>query len=125
MVNTMVFTHLPSSMMLALVPLMPTFGWAVALLLVRFSISHMDVPCRQAYTLSVVASEERSAAAGVTAVARSVGSAISPLLAAKMIGVASLSGMPFFLGGGIKAIYDLLLLREFGKVKPSEAEKDK
>jgi MFS family permease len=124
MVNTMVFTHLPSSVMLALVPLMPSFGWAVGLLLVRFSISQMDVPPRQAYVLAVVASQERSAAAGITAVARSVGSAISPMLAAKMIGIASLSGMPFFLGGGIKAIYDLMLLRMFGKVRPlGEGEK--
>ncbi len=78
LVNTMVFTHLPSNVFLFLVPLMPDLYWAVGLLLVRFSISQMDVPTRQAYTMAVVRPDERSAAAGVTAVARSVGASISP-----------------------------------------------
>ena len=69
----MVFTHLPSNVLLILVPLMPNVYWAIGVLLLRFSISQMDVPTRQAYTMAVVRPDERSAAAGVTAVARSVG----------------------------------------------------
>ncbi len=120
LVNTMVFTHLPSNVLLILVPLMPSLEWAVALLWLRFGISQMDVPTRQAYTMGVVSPEERSAASGVTAVARSVGAALSPLLAARMIGTPSLASLPFFLAGGIKIIYDLLLLRAFSAVKPEE-----
>lgn len=77
LINTMVFTHLPSNILLILVPLMPNVTLAVALLLLRFSISQMDVPTRQAYTMAVVRPDERSAAAGVTAVARSVGVALN------------------------------------------------
>src|SRR5262249_41365138 len=78
-VKTMVATHLPSNILLILVPLMPTLPLAVAVLLARFSISQMDVPTRQSYTMAVVPPQERSAAAGVTGVARTVGAAISPL----------------------------------------------
>ena len=81
LVNTMVFTHLPSNVLLILVPLMPNLPLAVAVLLLRFSISQMDVPTRQSYVMAVVPPEERSAAAGVTGVARTTGAAISPLLA--------------------------------------------
>lgn len=119
LVNTMVFTHLPSNVLLMLVPLMPTVGWAVALLLLRFSISQMDVPARQAYTMAVVRPDERSAAAGITAVARSVGASISPLLATVLVGSAALSGVPFVLAGGLKIVYDLLLYRAFSRGDPS------
>lgn len=81
LINTMVFTHLPSNVLLLLVPLMPTATLAVAVLLLRFAISQMDVPTRQSYTMAVVEPDERSAAAGVTTVARSLGAAISPALA--------------------------------------------
>jgi MFS family permease len=77
LLNTMIFTHLPSNVLLILVPLMPDVYWAVGVLLARFSISQMDVPTRQAYTMAVVRPDERSAAAGVTGVARSVGASIS------------------------------------------------
>ena len=78
LINTMVFTHIPSSIFLMLMPLMPNLPLAITLLLLRFSISQMDVPTRQSYTMAVVAPDERSAASGVTAIARSVGAALSP-----------------------------------------------
>ena len=81
LISTMVFTHLPSNVLLILVPLMPNLPLAVAVLFLRFSISQMDVPTRQSYVMAVVPPEERSAAAGVTGVARTTGAAISPLLA--------------------------------------------
>jgi len=78
LINTMVFTHIPSNILLILVPLMPTLPLAIGMLLLRSSISQMDVPTRQSYTMAVVAPDERSAASGVTAIARSVGAAVSP-----------------------------------------------
>jgi MFS family permease len=120
LVNTMVFTHLPSNALLILVPLMPSFRLAAAVLLLRFSISQMDVPARQSYTMAVVRPEERSAASGVTGVARSVGAALSPLLAAVLLGSPALMSVPFFLAGGLKIIYDLLLYRNFVAVRPAE-----
>lgn len=111
LVNTMVFTHLPSNALLILVPLMPSLTLAVAVLLLRFAISQMDVPARQAYTMCLVTPEERSAAAGVTGVARSVGAAVSPMLSAALMGFPALMGIPFFLAGGIKIVYDVLLFR--------------
>jgi MFS family permease len=113
LVRTMVFTHLPSNVLLILVPLMPTLPLAVAVLLARFSISQMDVPTRQSYTMAVVDPDERSAAAGVTGIARSIGAAISPLAAAPLIGGVALAGLPFVLAGGLKIVYDLLLYRGF------------
>jgi MFS family permease len=113
LVNTMVFTHLPSNVLLILVPLMPEVQWAIAVLLLRFSISQMDVPTRQAYTIAVVRPDERSAAAGVTAVARSVGASISPMLATVLVGSAAWMTMPFFLAGGLKIVYDVLLYKAF------------
>jgi MFS family permease len=109
----MVFTHLPSNLFLILVPLMPSLPLAILVLLLRFSISQMDVPTRQAYTMAVVAPEERSAAAGVTGVARSLGAAISPLLATMLVESPALMSVPFFLSGGIKIVYDLLLYWNF------------
>ena len=113
LVRTMVFTHLPSNLLLILVPLMPNLPLAILMLLLRFSISQMDVPTRQAYTMAVVPSDERSAAAGVTGIARSLGAAISPMLATLLIEQPALTSIPFFLGGGIKIMYDLLLYRSF------------
>ena len=114
----MIFTHLPSNVLLILVPLMPDVYWAVAVLLLRFSISQMDVPTRQAYTMAVVRPDERSAAAGVTGVARSVGASISPLLATVLVGSAGLMSVPFFLAGGLKIAYDMLLYRAFSSSMP-------
>jgi MFS family permease len=120
LVNTMVFTHLPSNVLLILVPLMPNLALAVAVLLLRFAISQMDVPARQSYTMAVVSPEERSAASGVTGVARSVGAALSPLLAAVLLGSPPLTSVPFFLAGGLKIVYDLLLYRNFVAVRSVE-----
>jgi MFS family permease len=120
LVNTMVFTHLPSNVLLILVPLMPTMTLAVVVLLARFSISQMDVPARQSYIMAVVAAEERSAAAGITGVARTVGAAISPLLVGVMFATPSLVDAPFYIAGVLKIVYDLLLYREFSAVRPDE-----
>ena len=113
LIRTMVVTHVPSNVLLILVPLMPNLPLAVAMLLLRFSISQMDVPTRQAYTMAVVAPDERSAAAGVTGIARTTGAAVSPVLAGPMLAVPALAGLPFFLAGGLKILYDLLLYRSF------------
>jgi len=120
LVKTMVVTHLPSNVLLMLVPLMPTLSLAVFVLLVRFSISQMDVPTRQSYTMAVVSPEERSAAAGITGVARTTGAAISPLFAGLLFARSSLIDVPFFVAGGLKIIYDLLLYRAFVAVRPPE-----
>jgi predicted MFS family arabinose efflux permease len=113
LINTMVFTHIPSNVLLCLVPLMPTPGLAIAVLLARFSISQMDVPTRQSYTMAVVAPDERSAAAGVTTVARSVGAAVSPMIAGVLFASPGLLAAPFLLAGGLKIVYDVLLYRSF------------
>ncbi|GAB4572857.1 MAG: MFS transporter [Anaerolineales bacterium] len=120
LINTMVFTHIPSNILLILVPLMPTLPLAIGVLLLRFSISQMDVPTRQSYTMAVVAPDERSAASGVTAIARSVGASLSPVFTGVFFGIPALLNIPFFLSGGLKIVYDLLLWREFRTVKPPE-----
>jgi predicted MFS family arabinose efflux permease len=122
LINTMVFTHIPSNILLMLIPFMPNLPLAIGLLFLRFSISQMDVPTRQSYTMAVVAPDERSAAAGVTAIARSVGASVSPLLAGLFYGspILLLSSVPIILCGGIKITYDLLLFRAFSAVRPPE-----
>ena len=120
LVNTMVLTHLPSNILLILVPLMPNLSLAVIVLLVRFSISQMDVPTRQSYTMAVVSAEERSAAAGITGVARTTGAAISPLFVGFMFARHSLINLPFFIAGTLKIIYDLLLYKGFVAIRPPE-----
>jgi MFS family permease len=121
LVNTMVFTHLPSNILLVLVPLMPNLPLAIVVLFARFSISQMDVPPRQSYTMAVVAPDERSAAAGVTGIARSIGAATSPAFAGAFLGNAGLLGAPFYVAGGLKIIYDILLYRSFRSVKDQES----
>ncbi len=113
LIRTMVFTHIPSNILLILVPFMPDLFWASGLLLVRFSISQMDVPTRQAYTMAVVAPDERSAAAGWTGIARTTGSAISPVLCGLIVAVPGMLAAPLVLAGGLKIVYDLLLYRSF------------
>jgi MFS family permease len=124
LVNTMVFTHLPSNVLLILVPLMPNVELAIAVLLLRFSISQMDVPTRQAYTMAVVHPDERSAAAGVAAVARSIGSSVPPMLATIFVGSAAMMSLPFFLAGGLKIVYDLLLYRAFARSETQTTNKN-
>jgi len=116
LVNTMVFTHLPSNVLLALVPFMPTLPLAVAVLLLRFSISQMDVPTRQSYTMAVVDPDERSSAAGVTGIARTVGAAVAPLAAGPLYASAALAGVPFLVAGVLKVVYDVVLWRAFRRV---------
>ena len=120
LINTMVFTHIPSNILLILVPFMPTLPLAITALLLRFSISQMDVPTRQSYTMAVVSPDERSAAMGVTSIARSVGATLSPAITGQLLSVSSLIGTPFMIAGGMKIIYDLLVWRGFRAVKPPE-----
>ena len=120
LIRTMVVTHLPSNILLILVPLMPSLSLAVLVLLLRFSISQMDVPTRQSYTMAVVPAEERSAAGGFTGVARTTGAAISPLFAGFLFARPSLINAPFFIAGTLKIIYDLLLYYSFRKCHPPE-----
>src|SRR2546430_2428437 len=119
LINTMVFTHIPSNVLLILVPLMPNLSLAIAMLLLRFSISQMDVPTRQSYTMAVVDPSERSAAGGITAVARSAGASLAPAFAGSLLS-ASLFSAPFFLAGGLKIVYDLLLYRSFRSLRAPE-----
>ena len=123
LINTMVFTHIPSNLLLMLVPLMPNLPLAIAVLLARFSISQMDVPTRQSYTIAVVSPDERSAAAGVTGIARSVGASLSPMLTGIFLASSALFSVPFFLCGGLKIVYDLALYRSFSTMKPPEENK--
>jgi len=120
LIRTMVATHLPSNILLILVPLMPTLSLAVLVLLVRFSISQMDVPTRQSYVMAVVSPEERSAAAGIAGVARTIGAAISPLFVGFMFARPALINLPFIIAGTLKIAYDLLLYKEFLAVQPPE-----
>jgi MFS family permease len=120
LVNTMVVTHLPSNALLMLIPLMPTLPLATLMLLLRFSISQMDVPTRQSYTMAVVPPEERAAASGITGVARTTGAALSPLFAGLLFAHPSLIDIPFYIAGSLKIAYDLLLWRSFRAVKPPE-----
>jgi len=120
LINTMVFTHLPSNILLITIPFLPTLPLAVLVLLVRFSISQMDVPTRQSYTMAVVAPDERSAASGITGVARTIGSAMSPVFAGLFLSNPILWGMPFIISGSLKIIYDLAIYFSFRALKPPE-----
>jgi MFS family permease len=122
LINTMVFTHLPSNILLILVPFMPNLGLAIALLLLRFSISQMDVPTRQSYIMAVVAPDERSAASGITGVARTIGASLSPVITGVFMSNPALLGLPFIISGGLKIIYDLALYMNFRAVKPPEEQ---
>lgn len=120
LVRTMVVTHLPSNLFLIAVPLMPTLSLAVLVLLLRSSISQMDVPTRQSYTMAVVEARERSAAGGFTGVARTTGAAISPLLTGFLFARPGLINLPFYIAGTVKVVYDLLLYFSFRQLRPPE-----
>ena len=122
LLNTMVFTHVPSNILLILVPLMPNLPLAITMLLLRFSISQMDVPTRQSYTLAVVSPEERSSAAGVTGIARTLGASLAPVFSAPLIGIPALAGLPFIISGALKLVYDFSLYRSFKSIKPHEEQ---
>lgn len=118
LIRTMVYTHLPSNILLIMIPLMPNFLLALALLFIRFSISQMDVPTRQSYVIAVVSEDERSAAAGITGVARTIGSALALLFTGFLLSDNALLSYPFFIAGGVKIIYDLMLFHGFRSVPP-------
>jgi MFS family permease len=119
LLNTMVFSHLPSNLLLVLVPLAPTAWLAVILFLARMSVSQMDVPTRKSYTMAVVDPDERTAAAGITNVARTAASALAPALSGAALGVGGF-GLPFFIAGGLKVLYDGLIYATFRNVHPPE-----
>ena len=121
LVNTMVFTHLPSNLFLILVPLMPNLPLALTCLFLRFALGSMDVPARTSYVMAVVSPAERAAAASVTAVPRSLAAAISPAFAGYLLTLSPF-GWPLVIGGALKVAYDLTLLVMFQKVKPPEEE---
>jgi len=120
LIKTMVYTHLPSNILLILVPLMPNLFLAIAVLLLRFSVSQMDVPARQSYTMAIVRAEERSAAAGITGVARTTGAALAPVFAGLLFARPAFINLPFFIAGTLKIIYDVLLYRAFVNIPPGE-----
>ncbi len=119
LVNTMVFTHIPSSVALILAAIAPTLSLALALLLIRAALSQMDVPTRSSYVMAVVTENERAAAASFTSVPRSLAAAASPALAGALF-AASFRAWPLLICGALKIIYDLLLLLQFRHVKPPE-----
>jgi MFS family permease len=119
LINTMVYTHLPSNVCVMLVPFAPDLGTAVALLLARSALSQMDVPARTSYVMAVVRPEERAAAAAITSAPRSISGAISPAFAGWMLALSSF-GWPLLVGGAIKATYDIVLLLMFRLVRPPE-----
>ena len=119
LIKTMAFTHLPSNVFLILVPFMPTLPLAIALLLARSALSQMDVPTRNSYVMAVVTPPERPAAASVTAVPRTLATALSPLLSGVLFGLSAF-GWPLVIAGTLKGIYDLLLLGLFAHVRPPE-----
>ncbi len=120
LIRTMVFTHLPSNVLLMLVPLMPNLPLAIAVFLLRFSISQMDVPTRQSYTMAMVEPEERSAASGVTGVARTTGASLAPIFTGILFSNPALLSLPFLISGSLKIIYDLILYRSFQAHRPPE-----
>ena len=119
LVNTMVFTHIPASVCLLLVPFAPNLATVMGLLFVRAALSQMDVPARSSYVMAVVTPPERAAAASLTAVPRSLAAAASPALAGWLMTVSPFA-WPLIIGGGLKIAYDLLLLTQFGNIKPPE-----
>ena len=119
LVNTMVFTHIPSSLLLMAVPFAPSLTVAVVLFLIREGLVEMDVPTRQSYLMAVVGEEERTKAAGITNLVRGGAWAVAPVMAGSLMKTLSLSS-PLFIGSGLKIVYDLLLYRAFRKLKPPE-----
>jgi MFS family permease len=120
LINTMVFTHLPSNILMILVAFVPTFDLAIVLYLIRMGLSQMDVPTRQSYIVAVVNENERTAAVGITNISRNITQAISPSIAGYILQFVSFLYAPFLLGGALKIIYDVALYLNFRKIKPSD-----
>lgn len=123
LINTMVFTHIPSNILLILVAVAPSLPVAIAFYLIRMALSQMDVPTRQSYIVAVVNEEERTAAAGITNISRNISQAISPSLTGIIINTFTLSS-PFIIGGLLKIAYDIALYVNFRKIKPPEEEEE-
>jgi MFS family permease len=119
LINTMVYTHLPSNLLLALAPFMPDLASALGCLLVRSLLASMDIPTRTSYVMAVVSPGERAAAAAMTAVPRSFASGLSPMLAGYLLGLSTF-GWPLIAAGALKTVYDLLLLAMFSQIRPPE-----
>ncbi len=119
LVKTMVFTHLPSSLLLMTVPFMPNIWIATAIFIIREGLVEMDVPARQSYIVAIVKQQERTVAAGITNLTRSVGWAVSPMIAAPLMGALTLSA-PLFIGPALKVTYDICLYFSFRNIKPPE-----
>jgi MFS family permease len=121
LVNTMVFTHIPSSVCLILAAFSSNLTMVLTLLLVRSALSQMDVPTRTSYVMAVVTPAERTAAASVTAVPRSLASSISPAISGALLSTA-FAGLPLIICGVLKIVYDLSLLFSFRHIKPPEEQ---
>ena len=121
LINTMVFTHLPSNVLLILIPFAPDLTIAIALLLARSALSQMDVPTRASYVMAVVAPEERPAAASITAVPKTFAWAAGSLISGYLLTLSTF-GWPLLIGGVVKGAYDILLLVKFQKVRPPEEQ---
>jgi predicted MFS family arabinose efflux permease len=119
LINTMVFTHIPANLFLILAALSPNLYVALGFLLIRAALSQMDVPARSSYVMAVVTPAERTAAASVTAVPRSLASSIGPTFAGMLLAT-PFSGLPLVMCGALKIVYDLALLMSFRHVKPPE-----
>jgi MFS family permease len=122
LLNTMVFTHLASNLVLILVPLMPNLELTVAMLLLRNLLSQLDVPTRQSYTMAVVDPDERAASAGIMSVARNGGAALAPIFTGSVLAAPAL-GLPFLLAGGLKIVYDLWIFALFRHIRPPEEKR--
>lgn len=123
LINTMVFTHIPSNILLILLAVAPNLEIAIVFYMVRMALSQMDVPTRQSYIVAVVEEDERTASAGITNLSRNIAQAISPSITGYIIGFLSLSA-PFIIGGLLKILYDITLYINFRKIKPTEEEQD-
>ena len=119
LINTMVFTHLPSNVLLVLIPFAPNLATAIALLLARSVLSQMDVPTRTSYVMAVVTPPERPAAASITAVPKTFAWAAGSMISGYLLTLSSF-GWPLLIGGAVKGVYDILLLIKFQKVRPPE-----
>ncbi|HXE74944.1 MAG TPA: MFS transporter [Candidatus Xenobia bacterium] len=124
LVNTMVFTHIPASVLLIAVAFVPSFGWAAVLFLMRELLARMDVPTRQSYTLALVAPAERTFASGVTNLTRNISWAAAPPFAGWLMQSAATLSAPLFLGSGLKIVYDLLLFFSFRHLPAPEERRD-
>lgn len=119
LIYTMVFTHLPSNIFLIGIPLMPSLPLAITMLLLRHTLSQMDVPTRQSYIVAVVPPEDRTAASGITNLTRTVTRIISPSIAGLALQLAGI-GIPFFIGGALKIVYDLALFAKYKGIHPTD-----